>query len=401
MKNLVLIIILSLLLPKVNAQISEKYFLVDFAIKEGSILTNESNKDIRDLYFNKLSSIFNKLNHVIIDNQSNYQIVSDFHIKSNKTSKAGFMTIGVYNIELTIHLINKLDNKTYKTFVQSKEYTSNTEAECVRNFINDIDIDKNTLDDFIIVGRNKMLEFYSKNCNEILNSVKKYQTVGELEKALAICATIPSDVSCFERVDTIANSLYTALSYKMDNAIFLTAQNLINNSDYETAINKLKEISIYSKFYSQAQNTSSQITSFLLLQRELDKKKELKAKETELKKAEVELQQKKNELQVGINTTNKEIANIKADAEKIIRTQEIAAEKEIKSQEIDAQIRRDELNKARQEEENNSQLRREELAIQRKEMEIDASQQRQRNNLIGDYFLKSLAQPSSSFTIIR
>jgi hypothetical protein len=401
MKNLALTIVLSLLLSKVNAQTSEKYFLVNFAIKEGSILTIESNKDIRDLYYNKLSSIFDTINHVIIDNQSNYQIVSDFHIKSSKTSKAGFMTIGVYNIELTVYLINKLDNITYKTFVQSKDYAANTESECVRSFINDFVIEKKALDDFILVGRNKMLEFYSNNCNEIINSVKKYQTVGEVEKALAICATIPPDVACFERIDTIANSLYTALSYKMDNAIFLTAQNLINNSDYETAINKLKEISIYSKFYNQAQNTSIQITSFLLAQRELEKKKELKTKETELKNAEVELQQKKNEMQAGINATNKKIALIKVEAEKIIRTQEIEAEKEIKSQEIDAQVRRDELNKARQLDENNSQLRREELAIQRKEMEIDASQQRQRNNLIGDYFLKSLTQPSSSFTIIR
>jgi hypothetical protein len=401
MKNLALTIILSLLFSRVNAQNSEKYFLVNFAIKEGSILTNESNRDIRDLYYNKLSSIFDTLNHVIIDNQSNYQIVSDFHVKSSKKSKAGFMTVGVYNIELTVNLINKVDNKTYKTLVQSKEYTANTEAECVRNFINDFVIEKKLLDDFVLVGRNKMIEYYSNNCNEIINSVKKYQTIGEVEKALAICATIPPDVECYKRVDTIANGLYVALSYKMDNAIFLTAQNLINNSDYEAAINKLKEISIYSKFYNQAQITSNQITTFLLEQRELEKKKELKSKEAELKKAEVELQQKKNEMQAGINATNKEMAIIKADAEKIIRIQEIEAEKEIKSQQIDSQVRRDELNKARQEDENNSKLRREELANQRREMEINYSQQKQRNSLIGDYFLKSLAQPSRSFTIIH
>ena len=187
----------------------------------------------------------------------------------------------------------------------------------------------------------------------------------------------------------------------MDNAIFLTAQNLINKSDYEAAINKLKEISIFSKFYNQAQITSNQITTFLFEQRELEKKKELKSKEAELKKAEVELQQKKNEMQAGINATNKEIAIIKADAEKIIRIQEIEAEKEIKSQQLDSQVRRDELNKARQEDENNSKLRREELANQRREMEINYSQQKQRNNLLGDYFLKSLAQPSRSFTIIH
>jgi hypothetical protein len=246
-----------------------------------------------------------------------------------------------YSFEKLICLIYEHGGKTFKQINFSKEYVSNTEREAVSRLINDFTFSEIELNDFFDVGFKKMSQYYSENCNSLIESAKRYQNVGEPEKALALCLTIPTDVPCYASISKLSKELYTSLSYKTDYSIFLQAQEFVSKGAYEDAFASLSQISIYSQFYSQAQSLATQINNFIFTQKEIQKKKELAESEQKLKEAELLLQIKRNELQQSINQTNFDIAQLKNESDRQISLQKIEGNKQLKNMELQSQERKE------------------------------------------------------------
>lgn len=340
MKRLFFVLLLILINQAVNGQ-STNFFLVNLAIEETSFLNHDNNSNCKELLFKKLNSICNKFDGVIIDEFSDYYLVSDIYTAQSQKSNSGFLPVGTYKINLKLKLIYKPGGKTFKELNFSKEYVTNTEAEAASLLINEFSFSDTELNDFFNEGCKKMKKYYSENCNSVVSSAKKYQTIGEPEKALAICLTIPADVPCFNDIFNLTKELYTSLSYKSDYTIFLQAQDFVSKGNYENAFSLLNQISIYSQFYSQAQLLAKQVNDFIFSQKELQKKKELADSEQKLKESEIELQQRRNELQQSINQTNIEIANQKNESDHQIAIQQQESQKQMKVLELQSQERKE------------------------------------------------------------
>jgi hypothetical protein len=320
---------------------SNTFFLVNLAIEEKSVLNIEHNILIKDLLFKKLTSNCNKIDGVIIDENSDYFLVSDIYANKSQTSNSGFLPVGSYSMNLKLKLIYKTSGKAFTELNFTKDYVVNTESEAAKLLINDFAFSEIELNEFFKKGAKKMKDFYSTNCSSLVESAKKYQNIGEPEKAIAICLSIPSDVPCYSNISTLTKELYTSLSYKSDYATFLRAQDLVSKGEYESAFSILNEISIYSKFYDQAQALGKQVNDFIFSQKDLQKKKELADSEQRLKETEVELQQRRNELQESINKTNLEIASQKNESDRQIALQQQENRKQIKAMELQSQERKE------------------------------------------------------------
>lgn len=334
------IFILLLLIQGVFAQ-SSNYFLVNLAIEENSTLNFTQHKIAKELLFKKLTSICSKVEGVIIDEYSDYFLVSDIYSTQSQVTNAGFLPVGVYKMNLRLKLIYKTGGKAFKELNFSKDYVVNSDLEAIQMLINDFSFAESELNDLFIEGAKKMKSFYTTNCISIFESAKKYQSIGEPEKALALCLSIPSDMPCFNNVSDLTKVLYTSLSYKSDYAIFLRAQDFVSKGEYEDAFSTLNEISIYSQFYVQAQTLGKQINDFIFSQKELHKKKELAESEQKLKETEIVLQQKRNELQESINQTNIELAFQKNESDRQIALQQQENQKEMKGMELRSQERKE------------------------------------------------------------
>lgn len=338
MKRLYIVLIFILINKVILAQ-SNTFFLVNLAIEEKSVLNIEYNVLLKDLLFKKLTSNCNKVDGVIIDEYSDYFLVSDIYASKSQTSNAGFLPVGSYSMNLKLKLIYKTGGKTFKELNFTKDYVVNTESEAAKLLINDFFFSETDLNDFFKEGAKKMKDFYSSNCDKLTESARKYQNIGEPEKAIAICLSIPSDVPCYSNISSLTKELYTSLSYKSDYAKFLSAQDFVSKGEYESAFSTLNEISIYSQFYGQAQALGKQINDFIFSQKELQKKKELAESEQKLKETEVELQQRRNELQESINQTNLEIANQKNESNRQIALQQQESKKQMKNMELQSKER--------------------------------------------------------------
>jgi hypothetical protein len=340
MKRLFFTSLLILINQITNGQ-NTSFFMVNLAIEKTSLLNQEQNGNSKELLFKKLTNICNKVDGLIIDELSDYYLVSDIYATQSQTSNAGFLPVGTYKMNLKLKLIYKSGGKAFKELNFSKDYVVNTESEAAGLLINDFAFSDTDLKDFFNEGSKKMKKFFSENCNSVVESAKKYQSIGEPEKALAICLSIPADVPCYNNISGLTKELYTLLSYKSDYAIFLKAQDYVSKGNYESAFSTLNEISIYSHFYSQAQSLGKQINDFIFSQKELQKKKEIVDSQLRLKEAEVELQQKRNELQESINQTNVDIANQKNESDRQIAMQEQENQKQIKALELQSQERKE------------------------------------------------------------
>lgn len=329
MNRLFFISLLILINQFISAQ-STNFFLVNLAIEETSLLNQSQNGNNKELLFKKLTNICNKVEGVIIDDFSDYYLVSDIYATQAQTSNAGFLPVGTYKMNLKLKLIYKSGGKTFKELNFSKDYVVNTESEAAGQLINDLSFSETELNSFFSEGTKKMKKFYSENCNSVVESAKKYQNIGEPEKALAICLSIPTDVPCYNSIANLSKELYTALSYKSDYNIFLQAQDFVSKGEYSNAFDVLNEISIYSQFYNKSELLSKQINDFIFNQKELQKRKDLAESEQKLKESEIELQQKRNELQRSINLANIEIANQKNESDRQIALSEIQNKKQMK-----------------------------------------------------------------------
>lgn len=326
-KNIISLFLL--LLSYVNYSQSN-YFLLNPVIRENSILENKEYSELKELYYFKLTNIINNTAGLIIDNNSDYILLSDFNISEFKKSNAGVLPISDCTINLTLSIRFNKEGLTFKNIFISKQIFGNNKKDCLSKFINDLNINSNELTDLFKKGHDKMVSFYSENCNNIINDVKKYQSIGEPEKALAICLSIPTNNNCYKSVTNIINDLYTIISYNLDYKYIIEAQDFVSKSQYERAFLTIKEISIYSKFYNQAQQISEKINSYIFLEKELQNRKELANAENNLKSTEIQLQQKRNELQESINQANIMIANDKNESDRFLASLELESKRELK-----------------------------------------------------------------------
>lgn len=318
-----------------------KYFLFDVGLKEKSILNLPKNIELKELYFKNLIKLLSNNDGLIIDSNSDYVLLSDFYISETTKANAGYLPIVNCKINLTLSLKYKSGGLEFKSLTISKEYFGNNQKDCLLKFINGINLSNTELSDFFKRGRENSVELYRENCNNIIKEVKKYQSVGEPEKALAICLSIPTDSDCYNSATNMIRDLYTIISYNLDYKNILKARDFVSKEQYEDAFKTLNEISIYSKFYNQSEQISEKINNYIFLQKELQNKKELTDSENNLKKSEIELQQKRNELQESINQVNITIANDKNESDRVIASQELENKKEIKILDNESQERRE------------------------------------------------------------
>jgi hypothetical protein len=241
------------------------------------------------------------------------------------------------NLKLSLKYNSR--GKTFNELNFAKDYFVNTESEALKLLINDFSFSESNLIEFFNVGVKQMKEFYSSNCDKLIESARKYQNIGEPDKAIAICLSIPPDAPCNGTISYLTKELYTLLSYKSDYSLFLRAQDFVSKGKYESAFAILNEVSIYSQFYGQTKALGKQINDFIFSQKELQKKKELAESEQKLKETEVELQQKRNELQQRINQTNLEIANQKNESDRKIALQQQESQKQMKVMELQSKER--------------------------------------------------------------
>jgi hypothetical protein len=317
------------------------YFLFNLAINENSILEKNEYSDLKDSFYNKLTSLINNTNGLILDNNSDYILFSDFYISEFNKSNAGVFPISNCKINLTLSLRYNIDGLTFKSILISKDISGNNQKACMSKFINDLNINSDELRDLFRKGQNNMVSFYSENCGKIIDDVKKYQKIGEPEKALAICLSIPTNNNCYSSLTNTISELYTIISYNLDYKFILKAQDFVSKGQYDNAFSTLKEISKYSKFYNESQKISEKINNYIFLQKELQNKKELVNAENNLKNTEIQLQQKRNELQESINQANIMISNDKNESDRIIASQEIENKKEMKILDNESQERKE------------------------------------------------------------
>lgn len=337
MKKLFLVFLI-LIIFKSNAQ-QTNFFLLNLALQESSILNKQENQKTKDLLFKKITTLTNRVNGVIIDELSDYFLVTDIYVSETKSSSAGFLPVGSYKMILKLKLVYRIGGKSFKELNFTKDYVSNNETEAIQKIINDFNFNETELQDFFNSGFQKMKNYYGQNCDKIVSNVKKYQSIGEPEKALAICLSVPSDQPCYNSLSALVKDMYTSLSYKSDYSIFLQAQDFVSKGEYSSAFEVLNGISIYSQFYGKSQILSKQINDFIFNQNELQKKIELTDSEQRLKESEISLQQKRNELQKSINYANIEIANQKNESDRSIALSEIQNKKEMKALDLQSRER--------------------------------------------------------------
>ena len=337
--------ILFLLCENVSAQ-AEQFFLVNLALKENSLLSIQSDQELLNRYYSKLSSMCTKVDGVIVDEHSDYFLLTDVVVLKQQKSSAGFLPVLSFEIELSLNLVYQENGVVFKTLRYRGDYVSNSEKEAIENLIYNFDFAQEELKSFFAEGRKKMRSYYTSNCLSIIETAKKYQNIGEPEKALAICLAIPDDLPCYENVSVLIQNLYTSLSYKNDYQVFIKANDLVSKGDYSQAFALLSSVSIYSDFYKKSNELALQIKEYIFNQNELKKKIELAESQQKVKEAEIILQQKRNELQTSINQTNVLIQDSKNKSDQYIANQNFQNQKVLKGMELQSNERRETIRAA-------------------------------------------------------
>jgi hypothetical protein len=308
-----------------NAQNNTGFYLVNFRSEPESVLSKST--ELSDLYYAKLLTIIGGTNGVILDERSDFYIASKMYVSSVNSSNAGFLPVYKCTVNLILDLKFTKNGNSFKQISFQKGYIGNSENECVKKFIEEMPITPEIMEVYLGSGFEKISNYYAKNCEYLVSSVKKYQSIGELDKALGLCLSLPEFVQCNLSLADLVKSIYKSISYNYDYKVFVDAQKLVTQERYNEALDLLKRISIYSSFYQESVTASKDINKFLEKQKELRMQKEIED-------VKLQTQQYKNELQNSINQTNIQIANEKRESDQNLLQLKLENSREIRQMEL-------------------------------------------------------------------
>ena len=375
--------------------------ILDLGLKESSILAQKNNIYAQNDYKTKLRNALIKFEGLVIDPNSDYMLISDIRIISLNQSSAGMMPVSIFRFQLTLDIIKKIDKKIFGSVSFDQEIRTNTDADGLEIFIKNLDLQNEKFGNFIRNSSAKIETYYSENCSELIKNIRKYESAAQLEKALLFCSYVPANAPCFDEVDTLARAIYSSICYTNDYRIFLAAQESIIKERYHDAIDGLKTISVNSDFHDLSVKAIESVSNFLKAKKLLEAELKINQKELEIKNTELQIEEKKRIIQEGINQTNIELTRIKTEAEKAIKSEQIAAQRDVRIKDIDAQIKIQDSKAKERENELRTQLRQDELSLQRKQTEVELANARRRENYMQAYLMQQSMSQTVNLTIVR
>lgn len=182
------------------------------------------------------SMLQNKLNQIITNNgisdngyNSRFIITPNITVLSKNITATAPPKVAL-NLEVTFYIGDGIAGKLFSSETVKIKGVGTNETKAYMAALRQIKPKNALIQNLIVKGKERIIEYYNNNCNLILKQVNTLASQNKFEEALATIVSIPEVSSCFNKIEDKINTLYikainTSCSRKLNEAKSIWAAN--------------------------------------------------------------------------------------------------------------------------------------------------------------------------------
>lgn len=207
-------------------------------------------------------------------------------IDKNVTSTAPVMH--VINAEVSFIIIDASNRTIFKEISTSVKGIGKTESAAYTKIFSSINPRAGKFKKFIKTSKEKIIEYYNTNCDDIITKSRTLASMGKFEESLFILSNVPNTCKlCYDRANDISIDIFQQYTDKSSKENLNKAKNSWAKGDTDGAVNLLKQISPDAVCYPEASKLMDKIRAEVISDRE----KEDNLKMMEIKSADDRIKQ--------------------------------------------------------------------------------------------------------------
>ena len=244
MKNIIYLIVLFSVL-NIYSQNSNDIGKISLSIVMPENLEDLDESNLSNLE-TKILEIVNKTGLSGTGYNNNFVIYPKFAIYSSKISK-GMQNITFIDCELSLFVKQVDNNMVFSTISKKLNGNGISKQEAISNAIDNLDSSEEPFSKFIEKGKIRIIQYYESKCADLIVQADGMAKRQSYEEALALLLSIPSEVSCYSKVQAKSIEIYKNYQSYRCGALLQQAQSDAAQNDYSSSLSSLSQIDPSSK----------------------------------------------------------------------------------------------------------------------------------------------------------
>ena len=177
---------------------------------------------------------------------SNFVIYPKFTIYNSKVSK-GMQNITFIDCELSLFIKQVDNNIVFSTISKKLNGNGLSKAEAITNDISKLNTNDQDFQVFIEKGKTRIIQYYESRCVDLIVQADGMAKRQSYEEAITLLLSIPSEVSCFSKVQSKTIEIYKNYQSYRCGSLLQQAQTSAAQNNFSESLNYLSQIDPASK----------------------------------------------------------------------------------------------------------------------------------------------------------
>jgi hypothetical protein len=161
--------------------------------------------------------------------------------------------------ELSLFVKQVDNNMVFSTISKKLNGNGISKQEAISNAIDNLDPNEDPFSKFIEKGKSRIIQYYESKCADLIVQADGMAKRQSYEEALALLLSIPSEVSCYSKVQSKSIEIYKNYQSYHCGALLQQAQSDAAQNNYSSSLSSLSQIDPSSKCGPEAKALMAKI----------------------------------------------------------------------------------------------------------------------------------------------
>ena len=183
-----------------------------------------------------------------------FVIYPKFAIYETNVVEGGMQNITVVTAELSLYIKQVSNNLLFSSVSKQLKGSGKTAEIAITNAISQIPVADKNFATFISEGKEKILQYYAANCDDIVKKADAFIKMQQYQQALGLLMSVPEEIAaCYDKVLQKSIDTYKAYQNQRCSEQMQQAKSASAAMDYEAALDILAEIDPSANCFKESQ----------------------------------------------------------------------------------------------------------------------------------------------------
>lgn len=183
-----------------------------------------------------------------------FVIYPKFAIYSTDVVEGGMQNITVVTAELSLYIKQVSNNMLFSSVSKNLKGSGKNKELAITNAIQQIPTTDKAISTFIAEGKQKIIDYYEANCDNIIRKADGFIQMQQYDQALGLLMSIPEEIqSCHDKVIEKSITTFKAYQNQLCSEKIQQVKAKSAGQDYDGALEILASIDPSAKCYNESQ----------------------------------------------------------------------------------------------------------------------------------------------------